>query len=308
MTLLESIKQKAKENQKTIVLPEAEDERIVEAAKLIQEQGLAKPILISNNEIEGLTTIQPDERYANLLFEKRKHKGMTEEQAKEISKDPVYFATLMVEANDADGLVSGACHSTSNTLRPALQIIKTAEGQSIASSYFIMIEEEKLFFFADCGFNINPNANELAEIAIQTANSVKTYNIDPKVALLSFSTKGSAKHELVDKVVEAGNILREKQVDFDFEDELQLDAAIVPKVAESKAPNSKLKGDANILIFPDLNAGNIGYKLVQRLGGATAIGPIVQGLNKPVNDLSRGCSVQDIVDVVAITAVQAQNN
>lgn len=306
MTIIDSIKEKAKSGLKTIVLPEGGDSRIVEAAKIIISEGLAKPIIISSEEIEGVETISPDSRYSSLLFEKRKHKGMTEDDAKELSKDPVYFATLMVEAGDADGLVSGACHSTSNTLRPALQIIKTAEGQNIASSYFIMIESDKVFFFADCGFNINPNAEELSEIAIQTANSVRGYDIDPKVALLSFSTKGSAKHELVNKVIKAGKILEQKNVNFPFEAELQLDAAIVPEISDKKSPDSSIKGQANVLVFPDLNSGNIGYKLVQRLGGATAIGPIVQGLNKPVNDLSRGCSVEDIVDVVAITSVQVR--
>ena len=231
---------------------------------------------------------------------------MTIEEARKFAKDGEIFSTLLLKKGEVDGLVSGSTHTTADTLRPALQIIKTKEGIKLASSFFIMIVEEKLFLFADCGFNIKPNPEELAEIAYSTAQSARFFNIDPKIAFLSFSTKGSADHEDVRKVKEAVRIFSQKNPYCIFDGELQLDAAIVPFVHEKKCPTSPLKGEANVLIFPDLNAGNIGYKLAQWIGGATAIGPIVQGLNKPVNDLSRGCSINDIVDVAAITAVQAE--
>jgi phosphate acetyltransferase len=236
----------------------------------------------------------------------RKEKGLSLEDAKEMIKQVSYFGTMMVHLGDADGLVSGASHSTADTLRPALQIIKTQEGHSIASSYFIMVVENKVYFFSDCGFVVDPDANQLSEIAISTAQSAKQYGIEPKVAMLSFSTHGSGKGESVDKVIEATKLAREKMPDLEIDGDIQLDAAVVPEIGKKKCPNSSIKGNANVLIFPDLNSGNIGYKLVERMAHAMAIGPIVQGLNKPVNDLSRGCSVKDIVEVCAITVVEAQ--
>lgn len=330
MALMEQIKAKAKLNKKTIVLPEGAEPRTVKAAEIIVKEGLANLVLLGDEEkihnvakeqgvnLEGVQIINPAksekfENYAQNLFEIRKNKGVTLEQAREIVKDEMYFGTMMVKLKDADGMVSGAIHSTGDLLRPAMQIIKTKPGVSIASSFFVMevpnsiFGEKGLFIFADCAVNPNPNAEELASIAIASAENAKSLcGIEPRVAMLSFSTKGSAKHELVDKVIEATKIAKEKAPDLMIDGELQLDAAIVPKVAELKAPGSLVAGKANVLIFPDLQSGNIGYKLVQRLANAEAIGPICQGFAAPVNDLSRGCSVEDIVNVVAITAVQAQ--
>ncbi|SEF67242.1 phosphate acetyltransferase [Caloramator fervidus] len=332
MSLMEKIKAKAKANKKTIVLPEGSEIRTLKAAEIITKEGIADLILLGDEEkiadvaskegvsLEGIRIINPLksdklEFYANQLYEIRKNKGMTPEKALETVKDEMYFGTMMVKMKDADGMVSGAIHSTGDLLRPAMQIIKTAPGMSIVSSFFIMevpnknLGENGLFIFADCAVNPNPTAEELASIAIASAKNAKALcGIEPRVAMLSFSTKGSAKHELVDKVIEATRIAKEMAPDIMIDGELQLDAAIVPKVAELKAPGSPVAGKANVLIFPDLQAGNIGYKLVQRLANAEAIGPICQGFAAPVNDLSRGCSVEDIVNVVAITAVQAQEN
>jgi phosphate acetyltransferase len=304
-----------------IIFPEGEDERILHAAKIIIEKKLAIPILVGDRdkikwrqgelgyESEIRDPNKEDtEELAMLLYDIRKEKGMTKEKARELVKDTGYFSTLLLKRGDVDGLVSGATHTTADTLRPALQIIKTEEGVKTASSFFIIIEEGKLYFFADCGFNIKPNPEQLADIAWSTAESARFFDIEPKVAFLSFSTKGSAEHEDVKKVHDAVEILKKKNPDFDFDGEIQVDAAIVPEIAERKAPHSKIKGDANVLIFPDLNSGNIAYKLVERLGGATAIGPIVQGLKKPVNDLSRGCSIEDVVGVTAITCRQIEGN
>lgn len=330
MGMLKSIHLKAKTSKKTIVLPEGVEDRIINAAARISEEGLADIILLGKAEeildrgsqldLSAVTIIDPEssdkyEQYVEELVKIRAHKGLTVEQAKQLILDPLYYATMMVQMGDADGLVAGAINSTGAVLRPALQIIKTAPGISVVSSCFIMevlyreYGDEGIFIFADCAVNPNPNAEQLAEIAITSAKTGKDLlDLDPKVAMLSFSTKGSAKHEYVDKVVEATNIARELAPDLMIDGELQADAAIVDTVGQLKSPGSKVAGNANVLVFPDLQSGNISYKLVERLGRAMAVGPVCQGIAKPVNDLSRGCSVEDIVNVVAITAVQAQSS
>lgn len=331
MDFVSKMKELAKSDVKSIVLPEGNEERNLKAAQIITEEKLASVVLVgSRTEIEekakalgvnlsGITiedpaTSEKTKTYAEALYELRKSKGMTLETAEKVIQDPMYFGTMMVKLDDAQGMVSGAVHTTGDLLRPGLQIIKTAPGISVVSSFFIMLLKDDKYgaegqmLFADCAVNPNPNKDELAAIAIATAESAKNLlKIDPKVAMLSFSSMGSAKHELVDKVVEATKIAKELRPDLAIDGELQLDAAIVESVGKQKAPTSSVAGKANVLVFPDLQAGNIGYKLVQRLAGAEAIGPICQGFAKPINDLSRGCSVQDIVNVVAITAVQAQN-
>ena len=324
--------QKVKQNLKTIVLPETEDVRVLKAASIILKEEIAKIILIGDeNEIKALCqkenidmsfskvkiinnlTSSKKEEYANLLYELRKNKGMTLENAHEVIKDKVYFATLMVKANDADGLVSGAIHSTSDTLRPALQVIKAAEGIKNVSSFFLMETPKKQFgddgvmLFSDCGLIEFPTIDQLVDITIESAQSYRLLTgEEPRVALLSYSTKGSAKNEAIDKLVEVLRILKEKNVDFDVDGEFQLDAAIIPEVAKLKAPDSKVAGKANVLIFPNLEAGNIGYKMAQRFGDALALGPVTQGLKKPVNDLSRGSSVDDIVGTIIVTCIQAK--
>ena len=334
MSFIESIKERAREQMKTIVLPEAEDIRTLKATEIALKEKYANIILIGNKEqisqkaklenidISGAEIVEPNtsenyEKYANLLYELRKNKGMTIQKAKELTLNPVYFGMLIVkdEETKADGLVSGAIHSTADTLRPALQILKTAPNTKLVSAFFIMVVpnceygENGTFIFGDSGLNANPNSEELSEIAISSSKSFKQLvGKEPKVAMLSYSTLGSAKSELTQKVIEATNILKEKQPNLKVDGELQLDAAIIPEVAKSKAPKSKVAGEANILIFPNLDAGNIGYKLVQRLAKAEAYGPLCQGIAKPVNDLSRGCSYQDIAGVIAITAVQAQTD
>lgn len=332
MSFIEGIKNRAKEDKKTIILPEAEDKRVLEAASKVIKQGFAKVILLGDEEkikedssknkidLDGVDIINPltsdkKEEYKQKLYELRKNKGMTLEQAEELLKEPIYFGMMMLkdENSKADGLVSGAAHSTANTLRPALQILKTKPGTKLVSAFFVMCVpdceygENGTFIFGDSGLNQNPTADELSEIAISSSKSFEQLvRKEAKVAMLSYSTKGSAKSELTEKVIEATELVKEKETNLMVDGELQLDAAIVPEIAASKAPDSPLKGEANVLIFPDLDAGNIGYKLVQRLAKAEAYGPLCQGIAKPVNDLSRGCSADDIVGVVAITAVQAQ--
>ena len=331
MSFIENIKQRAKQEIKTIILPEAEDKRVLEAASKVIAQGFAKVILIGdkqqvekdskeNNidlsgvEIIDIKTSTKKQEYAQKLFELRQAKGMTEEEASKLIEEPIYFGMMMLKNGEADGLVSGAAHSTSNTLRPALQILKTAPNTKLVSAFFVMCVpnceygENGTFIYGDSGLNQNPNADELSEIAISSAKSFKSLvEAEPKVAMLSYSTYGSAKSELTEKVIEATKFVKEKAPDLLVDGELQVDAAIIPEVSKSKAPGSPIEGNANVLIFPDLNAGNIGYKLTQRLAKAEAYGPLCQGIAKPVNDLSRGCSADDIVGVVAITAVQAQS-
>lgn len=333
MSFIEEIKNRAMENVKTIILPEADDKRVLEAASKVSKEGFAKIILLGNEEkitedcekyninLDGVKIINPltsekKEEYQQKLYELRKNKGMSLDEAKKLLEEPIYFGMMMLkdENSEADGLVSGAAHSTANTLRPALQILKTKPGTKLVSAFFVMcvpdceLGEKGTFIFGDSGLNQNPTADELSEIAISSSESFKQLvQKEPKVAMLSYSTKGSAKSELTEKVIEATKLVKEKNNELLVDGELQLDAAIIPEIASSKAPDSELKGEANVLIFPDLNSGNIGYKLVQRLGKAEAYGPLCQGIAKPVNDLSRGCSSDDIVGVVAITAVQAQN-
>ncbi len=332
MTFIDRVKQRAKEEIKTIVLPEANDIRVLQATEQILEEEFAKIVLIGNEEeiqkianensiniskakIVNPVTSSKHTEYVNLLYELRKEKGMTKEKAEQLVNDPVYFGTLMLkdETSEADGLVSGAAHSTSDTLRPALQILKTAPNTKLVSAFFVMVVpdcesgEKGTFIFGDSGLNENPTDEQLSEIAISSSKSFKQLvEKEPKVAMLSYSTHGSAKSELTEKVINATNKVKEKMPELLVDGELQLDAAIIPEIAKSKAPNSPIKGEANVLIFPNLDAGNIGYKLVQRLGKAEAYGPLCQGIARPVNDLSRGCSSKDIVGVVAITAVQAQ--
>lgn len=325
---IEKIKERAKKARKTIVLPESMDRRTLEATDIILKENIANIILIGTDEeikknshgldLSKARIINPynsnyTESMIDKLYELRKEKGMTKEKAKELLlNDYMYYACMLVKEGVADGVVSGACHSSSNTLRPALQIIKTAPGIKSVSAFFLMIVPDckygynGTFVFSDAGLIQNPNSEELAEIAGLSAQSFELLTeSQAKIALLSHSTKGSANHSDVDKVIEATKLAKSKYPKYEIDGELQLDAAIVPKVAQTKAKDSKVAGNANVLIFPDLDAGNIGYKLVERLAKAEAYGPITQGIAKPINDLSRGCSAEDIVGVVAITAVQA---
>ena len=330
MNFIETIKNKAKSEMKTIILPEAEDIRVLEATEKVGKEGFAKIILVGNTEktkeiakennidISSAEIIDPEssekyEEYAKAFYELRKAKGITEDEARKILKNPVYFGMMMVKQGDADGLVSGAAHSTSDTLRPALQILKTAPGTKLVSAFFLMnvpnceYGEDGVFVFADSGLNENPDSDKLAEIAASSAKSFEQLKgKEAKVGMLSYSTYGSAKSELTEKVIEATKFLKERYPEIKADGELQLDAAIIPEIAKSKAPGSEVAGHCNTLVFPNLDAGNIGYKLVQRLAKAEAYGPLCQGIAKPVNDLSRGCSSDDIVGVVAITAVQGQ--
>lgn len=331
MAYIDIIKEKARADKKTIVLPETSDKRTLIAAANIIKEDIANIIMVGDEEkihdgagwlevdLEGVTIVNPQkcekfEEYAQLLYETRKSKGMTEAKAREtLLEDPLTFGVVMVKANDADGMVAGACHATADVLRPSLQILKTAPGVKLVSGFFIMdvpdcpYGENGTFLFADCGLNQDPSAEDLAAIADTSAKSFKNLvNAKPIIAMLSHSTKGSAKHPLVDKVVEATKIAKEQYPNLTIDGELQPDAALVPHIAKAKAPGSEVAGKANVLVFPNLDCGNISYKLVQRLGKAEAYGPMLQGISKPVNDLSRGCSWEDIVGVVALTAVQAQ--
>ena len=331
MSFIDSIKERAKSNKKRIVLPETMDKRVIEAAEKILKEDIAEIILVGKTEeveeisngydISKAIIVDPfkedyTEELINYLVELRKNKGMTYEEAKKLLlEDYMYYACMLVKTGRADGVVSGACHSTSNTLRPALQIIKTKPGVMLVSAFFLMVVpnceygHNGTFIFADCGLEQNPDAEKLAAIAASSAESFELLvEKEPFVAMLSHSTMGSASHADVDKVVESVRIAKEKYSQYKIDGELQLDAAIVPSIASSKAPNCEVAGNANVLVFPDLDSGNIGYELVQRLAKAEAYGPVCQGIAAPVNDLSRGCSSDDIVGVVAITAVQAQNN
>lgn len=331
MSFIDEIKNKARKDIKTIVLPEASDERVLEAASIVLKEKFANIVLLGDEEeilklakekgfdLSLAKIINPAksekyEEYVKAFYELRKAKGMEYDKAKELIKDSVYYGMMMVKQGDCDGLVSGAIHSTADTLRPALQILKTAPGTKLVSAFFLMVVpncefgENGTFVFGDCGLNAYPNAEELSEIAISSAKSFEMLTGKAsKVAMLSYSTKASAKSEQIDKVIEASNLVKEKEPNLAVDGELQLDAAIIPEIAKSKAPGSLVAGQANTLVFPNLDAGNIGYKLVQRLAKAEAYGPLCQGIAKPVNDLSRGCSAKDIVGVVAITAVQASN-
>ena len=330
MSFIDDIKERARKQIKTIVLPEATEIRTLTAVDKICKEGFANIVLIGNEEevkkiakendldIEKAKIIDPAKsekynEYVQAFYELRKAKGMTIEEAKKLILDPVFFGMMMLKLGEADGLVSGAIHSTADTLRPALQIIKTKPGTKLVSTFNVIVVpnceygNNGVFAFADCGLNPKPNSEELSEIAISTAESYKQIiGAEPRIAMLSYSTYGSAKSEDVEKVREATKLAKEKAPDLILDGELQLDAAIVPEIGKSKAPGSNVAGTANILVFPDLNAGNIGYKLVERFAKAEAYGPICQGMAKPVNDLSRGCKADDIVGAVAITAVQAQ--
>lgn len=329
MSIMQSIIQKAKERKKRIVLPEWYDDRILKAAEIITRREIAQVVLVGNPDeikrvsdgidLNGISIINPDEPtkfnfYVEQFLEMRKSKGLSVEKARNSMKNPIHYGTMMVKYNEADGLVAGAASCTADVWRPVLQIIKTKPGTKVASSCFLMeipnsrYGDNGVLFFADCALNPNPSAEQLASIAVSTANTAKRLlNIEPRVAMLSFSTKGSACHELVDKVIEATRLAKELMPDLLIDGELQADAALDLAVSRKKCPDSPVAGKANILVFPDLQSANIAYKLVQRLAGASAIGPISQGLAKPVNDLSRGCSVEDIVGVAAITALEAQN-
>ena len=330
MKLSQLIREKATKNPKIVVLPEGEEPRMIKAAETIINEGFASLILLGREEnikskarelgidlSNKIKIINPKDseklkEYAESYYQLRKHKGVSLEEAYQLLENPLYFGALMVYHDDADGLVAGSINATGDVFRPALQTIKTAPGINIVSSSFVMVVpdcpygEKGIMVFADCALNPEPNAEQLADVAIASAATGKALvGFEPRVAMLSFSTKGSGKHPLVDKVIEATKIAKEKKPELLIDGELQADAALIPSIGERKAPNSKIAGKANVLIFPDLHSGNIAYKLIERLAKAEAIGPISQGMRKPVNDLSRGCSAEDIVNVVAITVLQA---
>jgi len=330
MKLSQLIREKAKKNPKIIVLPEGEEPRMIKASETIIDEGFASLILLGREESikskarelgidlpNKIKIINPKDseklkKYAESYYQIRKNKGVSSDEAYKLLENPLYFGALMVYHDDADGLVAGSVNATGDVFRPALQTIKTAPGINIVSSSFVMVVpdcpygEKGIIVFADCALNPEPNAEQLADVAIASAATGKALvGFEPRVAMLSFSTKGSGKHPLIDKVIEATKIAKEKRPELLIDGELQADAALIPSIGERKAPNSKIAGKANVLIFPDLNSGNIAYKLIERLAKAEAIGPISQGMRKPVNDLSRGCSADDIVNVVAITVLQA---
>lgn len=323
LELISSIKRKASEKKRTVVLPESHDERVLKAAEILVKNSIANVITIGNEEkiresaqslgvdLQGIRIIDPAKSellsdFTNVFYNARKHKGVTIESAKEILMKDLFFGAMLIREGHCDGFVAGSTASTGDVLRAAFQCVGMPEGCSIVSSFFMMVFPEKTYSFADCAVVPNPDKVQLADIAITTAdNHKKLTGEEPYVAMLSFSTKGSAKHELIDKVVEATNIVKEKRPDIKIDGEIQFDAAIIDSVAKKKCPDSEVAGRANVLVFPDLQAGNIGYKIAQRLGGAEAVGPVVQGLKKPLFDLSRGCSVDDIVNVAAISVLMA---
>ncbi|WP_047983826.1 phosphate acetyltransferase [Ornithinibacillus californiensis] len=319
--LFDEVRSQVSGKNKSIVFPEGLDERILEAASKLGKEGVLNPIIVGsmeavqqkadeiNVDLSGVTLLDPTsyEKFDEMVqqFVERRNGKATEEDARQLLLDENYFGTMLVYMNEADGLVSGAAHSTADTVRPALQIIKTKEGVKRTSGVFIMVRDDEKYVFADCAINIAPDHETLAEIAIESAATAKLFGVDPKVAMLSFSTKGSAKSAETEKVVDALQIAKEKDTSLVIDGEFQFDAAFVPSVAAKKAPDAVIQGDANVFIFPSLEAGNIGYKIAQRLGGFEAVGPILQGLNKPVNDLSRGCSAEDVYNLALITAAQA---
>lgn len=330
MNLLEEIRKKAKAVNQRIVLPEGTEERTIQAADQVLDEGIARIIILGSPEaimkeakkfnlkhIEKAMIVDPNnhekiDHYVNLMVELRKHKGLTSDEASKLIRDPLYLGTLMIKNGDADGEVAGAMNATGDVLRPAFQYVKTLPGITVVSGAFIMILKDKEFgnegiiVFADCAVHPDPTESELAEIAVATAKTTKAIvGFEPRIAMLSFSTKGSAKHELVDKVVNATRIAQQMAPELKIDGELQADAAIIESIGRKKAPESEIAGRANVLIFPSLDTGNIAYKLVQRLAHAEAIGPVLQGMAAPINDLSRGCSVSDIVNLIAITANQA---
>lgn len=324
LKILDDIRLKAASRKKTIVLPESHDERVLKAAAELINKNISNVITIGNEEkilsdaeklninLHGVRIIDPEKSeklsdFTNIFFNLRKHKGITIEQARETVKDKLFFGAMMVKEGLADASVGGSASPTADVLRAAIQCVGMPEGISVVSSLFLMIFPQRVFSFADCAVVPNPDVNQLADIAISTAdNHKKLTGEEPYVAMLSFSTKGSAKHELIDKVVEATNLVKTKRPDINVDGELQFDAAIIDSIGQKKAPGSPVAGRANVLIFPDLQAGNIGYKIAQRLGGAEAVGPIVQGLKKPLFDLSRGCNVEDIVNTASIAALMAE--
>jgi phosphate acetyltransferase len=324
LELLNQIRTNASERKKTVVLPESHDERVLRAAEILVKENIAKVVTIGNEEkirndangynvdLNGVRIIDPSKSdltsdFSNVFFNLRKHKGLTIEQARETMLKDLFFAAMMVREGHADGFVAGSVASTGDVLRAAIQCVGMPEGISIVSSFFLMMYPEITYSFADCAVVPDPDASQLADIAISTAvNHQKLTGEVAYVAMLSFSTKGSAKHDLIDKVIEATNIIKEKRPDIKVDGELQFDAAIIDSIGKKKSPDSEVAGRANVLVFPDLNAGNIGYKIAQRLGGAEAVGPVVQGLKKPLFDLSRGCSVDDIVNTSAISCLMAE--